>query len=1490
MSLVRIQLRHDRSVDWLPSTILAPGEVGVETDTGKLKVGDGVRTWVNLPYSGVSDLSGLADVATSGSYQDLSDKPTLGTAAASSAGDFATQQQGALADSAVQPGDLADVATSGSYQDLSDKPTSLPIAPHSHVKSDIDDLASSDLDLGGYKCLFANVYATEADLPSATDYHGLFVHVHDYQGQGGAALYAHAGGWVRLQDHGQSGGSPVQSVNNQTGNVTISASSLPGFQDQVFLSIEPGEGIEISQLAAGDPALISMAEPDEIPGTPAPIGPGPDPETDPVDEPPPSDPVPQDPEDPESPPVAVRQAVISADWEDILVADFGVLTAAQSSGFDSPSYQWQYEDPADQVWLDLPADSGLSDLGASLRIAKLPKFSGWNFRVIVRDASDPADPGEVSNEIMLTVAGILIESQPTGPVEIWEGEPSPDVSSLLRVRASNLRGVARFQWQLSRLPDEQELLQFATGLRRGQLYLNLPGGTSSSLGLETAESSIGYSSLVSPDVGDFIELTDEQGVRFRRMHARCRVDNDVDAFTLTPQVDGETVYTDPVEVRVYKPLPDFTLHPDLSSIENGAASFTAESEYPATYTWIWNYRIDADGTQQRDRMVPIPASFLTAGITSGADGAAVYTATLSGLDGTFSGVRVALRLSAGGRVKESRRGQITGLAPVVGGPPVVSSGSPLLLVGQEFRVEKTFSHTGQVFVQFQTRPNDSSEWEQLPGAVYTDPDNETFSTPLLTADLSLEGTQYRFYMSGQGSVSQGGGTSAYTAPLTLTVRDPADGSTGLDGAVVPYGNAYEASVSGPLLGGVSTVDHYATVLVEYMIKQADGTFTEAGGGYFVAPLNGQRVTGYSPRNGRSLSGISRYPAGAFGASSYEFSVTPVDRPLRVTVLASTADPFAGADVGSGQGSVWTLSNSVHEAFPAAHEGEDRVALPDLSIERYLLDGNGFFSNPTQETLDRWAADGRSVVSLSQLAANAKSPTGFVQVASAIVEPEPPRAISFRLRQTNPATGEQLPVLTYIPEHYFYVGAADRDGTIVAAPRDHWNFHLPQVNASLFYLYSPDEGESWATRQFVDSSGRSFGRISVRQVFRWNYKFYVAYQDTGTDSSIKLLRSQDGFTWEQWQHNGGPLRFSSATQFSVANGWLLASPGAGGTTLSGWHPTEGAFAQNRGTGPRTLGFGRYDRDTGMPLAYQFGMGINGGTLNYSSVGTYYVELSDIKYVNGQYVSLTGFTASDPRGIWVRHPAHSVEETWPYITSVSEVSVVQGLGSYAIRFVRGRIDTGDRWWQDEQVDGGYYELVGAGQLGQIGQRIHGMTSALTQNDQRSWALPRALGPQVGRFLYGQVFDASSNTLHIAKLDAYNPSRFRLIRTIDDTLLMPGINYFRSRDSFSGDQQVVVTSRDSWDPRQVGDFMHLGGYVYGPTAEADDVFGSLGVDVSSQLAYKYLDGQDCPEYSDTIYTRNKVLKFFRPDLRGLNRDFFSDYLGNSFTIPRPDRRGMV
>jgi hypothetical protein len=60
------------------------------------------------------------------------------------------------------------------------------------------NMGSNDITTTG-KVLFANMYATEGDLPNATTYHGMFAHVHAT----GAGYFAHGGAWVKLQNQSE---------------------------------------------------------------------------------------------------------------------------------------------------------------------------------------------------------------------------------------------------------------------------------------------------------------------------------------------------------------------------------------------------------------------------------------------------------------------------------------------------------------------------------------------------------------------------------------------------------------------------------------------------------------------------------------------------------------------------------------------------------------------------------------------------------------------------------------------------------------------------------------------------------------------------------------------------------------------------------------------------------------------------------------------------------------------------------------------------------------------------------------------------------------------------------------------------------------------------------------------------------------------------------------------------------------------------------------
>ena len=61
-------------------------------------------------------------------------------------------------------------------------------------------ITGSDLDMGGNKVLFGNVYSNESDLPSASTYHGMFAHVHATQ----KGYFAHGGAWHKLLDESSS--------------------------------------------------------------------------------------------------------------------------------------------------------------------------------------------------------------------------------------------------------------------------------------------------------------------------------------------------------------------------------------------------------------------------------------------------------------------------------------------------------------------------------------------------------------------------------------------------------------------------------------------------------------------------------------------------------------------------------------------------------------------------------------------------------------------------------------------------------------------------------------------------------------------------------------------------------------------------------------------------------------------------------------------------------------------------------------------------------------------------------------------------------------------------------------------------------------------------------------------------------------------------------------------------------------------------------------
>lgn len=58
---IRIQQKGDTSTNWNPDYILLNKEIGVETDTGKMKIGNGLHPWSMLPYTTAEKADGFTN-------------------------------------------------------------------------------------------------------------------------------------------------------------------------------------------------------------------------------------------------------------------------------------------------------------------------------------------------------------------------------------------------------------------------------------------------------------------------------------------------------------------------------------------------------------------------------------------------------------------------------------------------------------------------------------------------------------------------------------------------------------------------------------------------------------------------------------------------------------------------------------------------------------------------------------------------------------------------------------------------------------------------------------------------------------------------------------------------------------------------------------------------------------------------------------------------------------------------------------------------------------------------------------------------------------------------------------------------------------------------------------------------------------------------------------------------------------------------------------
>ena len=170
------------------NTKLAGIETGATADQTKADI-EGLG--IELPAANLTGTIAAARLDTATTQAETDDSTKIATTA------FVTDKIETLIGGA--PGTLNDLnELAAAINDDANYNTTLTTALGTKLPK-AGGTMSGDIDMGGNKVLFNNMYATEGDLPSATTYHGMFAHVHGT----GAGYFAHSGSWVKLANDSQ---------------------------------------------------------------------------------------------------------------------------------------------------------------------------------------------------------------------------------------------------------------------------------------------------------------------------------------------------------------------------------------------------------------------------------------------------------------------------------------------------------------------------------------------------------------------------------------------------------------------------------------------------------------------------------------------------------------------------------------------------------------------------------------------------------------------------------------------------------------------------------------------------------------------------------------------------------------------------------------------------------------------------------------------------------------------------------------------------------------------------------------------------------------------------------------------------------------------------------------------------------------------------------------------------------------------------------------
>lgn len=1014
-----------------------------------------------------------------------------------------------------------------------------------------------------------------------------------------------------------------------------------------------------------------------------------------------------------------------------------VRISADTNGGAGVTYQWQKRERDSLAWENVANGGKYSGATSrSLVIAGIDISDHLDeYRVVATDAE--TDGSATSSGSLIVTSGWEFLTQPVDTEMPYADTLTFDPPlSVTLTTSSNVPGRFAYQWQLAR---EEEVVTWRDS-NRAPLAVNLNSSITSDFDKPTL-TTLNMAALLSALNWTKDDLarrpSDIAGVEDHVIFLACRVEDRMTPAAIVGTGSGQMHYTRYAKITL-TPSATATIitQPANTAIASGGtASMFVEYNQPSVVEW------------RRISLAGIDEPALRAGVTAAysfPNPAYRSTLTLTGLNGNEAGEQFYARITNSAGTSTSSSALLTAVAARITAQPQ----SATVIAGQSVTLTAGFSSaTAGATVQWQRRASDSVAWQNISGAT---------TTTLSLGSVSLADAGHQFRM-----VVTVSGVPTPTAEAYLTVisqrdlTDPAFQQQLLD-ATIESNGGYTGTATSSLLTGVTQVNHYACLGVEY----ADGTCD-------VRALANGLTTGAF---GETLGALRYFPAGSY--TSYRVSTTLAKN---ATVrLFITTNPYQAT------------------ANPSAATG---TRSPFLQRNR----GNTLWDRANGPAV--WAYSTTDSIAGSTFQVP-YPPYGFVASQSASVTVMPRRPFYGPAHRGG---------VWFVPQSYYFSGAAKANGTCVFVPTaspyaidasGHTQWGLGTI-AHDTYLYSEDEGATWTTYRFPQS-------LRPRSVVNFKGSFYVMHPHPSGYQSALVSSDGKSWTWTGWNF-GACATDAFPLLAGAANGRLWVRFGGTTGVAESWGGTQYAISQP----PQLWSWDGSSAFTApLPVLERTSTLVaNGQRLD---AGHFPPDSGIVQHVHGQYTYGHCYSADGrtwlPIGSAVAIRADNPYLSgWNYVTvgispfSATAVTLPDASQNYTL------LHDGTNWWT---------ATPGAIQLART------VLAGLGQN--LNPAFGGDVGIQVGQNLYGQSATGIPAAYSIIEIDSQSPRTYRTVQALPD---------------YHSDVRP-------WNDNTTSD-VYVGGYRYGPTSEG----GS-----ATALAAKYLNGLDTPTAVNLCFTQTKILKLFR------------------------------